>query len=161
MDFFKEDFQTTNSEQPKATGGTEVLEKAYHAAMALAAVPIRRSDASPLADTCSNDDPRPQDQRDTIPDNSSKFESLPKDSASGNGSSGKNTASEKLVGLDGSIHGSEGARAVEAEGLIWLDSSQRTAYSVRWENIKVRAAVFCCGCHVRRGWPSTTEVIAA
>lgn len=124
----------TNSEQPKVTGGTEVLEKAYQAAMALAAVPIRRSDASPHEGTRSNDDPRPQNQRGKIPDNSSKFESLRQDMASGNGSSGRNTASETLVGRDGSINGSEGARAVEAEGLIWVDSSQRTAYSVRWAN---------------------------
>lgn len=129
MDFFKEDLRTTSIEQPQATGGTEVLEKAYHAAMAHAAVPIRRKDASPYANTCSSIDPRPESG--TIPEKTT-FGTSRKETASGNGSSGKTKAPSTRVELDGTIDGSEGARAVEAEGLIWVDSSQRTAYSVRW-----------------------------
>ncbi|CAM9862345.1 unnamed protein product, partial [Scytosiphon promiscuus] len=47
VDFFKDQLPTATPDQPKGTAGAEVLEKAYHAAMALATVPTPREEESP------------------------------------------------------------------------------------------------------------------
>ncbi len=91
--------------------------------MALAAVPVPRRDATPHLDTCGTDDgisasfSPTQDQSVPSPKKMSESESSPK-TPSGNG-------------LPGNSRAPDTARAVEAEGLIWVDSSQQTAYSVR------------------------------
>lgn len=141
VDFFKEDLPAETFEQPKATGGTEVLEKAYQKAqaMAMAAVPILRTDASPHADPSSDDDAKnDSDQRPqsgTSREGLSGPESTQKHTAGGKGSSPEVTASDTVGEHLGPVQReteAEGARAVEAEGLIWLDDEQRTAYSVRY-----------------------------
>eukprot|EP00752_Nemacystus_decipiens_P004418 g4034.t1 len=135
-DFFKEELPTTSSEQPKANSGTEVLEKAYHAAMALATA-VRRTEPSPQAETCSKDDglndtdTRPERRSASSPERLSESESLPTKPASGKGSPVKMVAPDPAVGFSTSAQRREPGRAVEAEGLIWVDPSQRTAYSVR------------------------------
>ncbi|CAM9346697.1 unnamed protein product [Ectocarpus sp. 4 AP-2014] len=140
VDFFKEDLPAETLEQPKATSGTEVLEKAYQKAraMAMAAVPILRMDASPHADPSSNDDAKnasgQRRQSGTSREGLSEPESTQKDTTGGKGSSPEVTApdtvGEHLSPIQRETE-AEGVRAVEAEGLIWLDDEQRTAYSVR------------------------------
>ncbi|CAM9923452.1 unnamed protein product, partial [Ectocarpus sp. 13 AM-2016] len=140
VDFFKEDLPAETFEQPKATGGTEVLEKAYQKAqaMAMAAVPILRTDASPHADTYSDDDTKndsgQRPQSGTSREGLSGPDSTQKDTAGGKGSAPEVAAPDTVGERSGPVQSeteAEGARAVEAEGLIWLDDEQRTAYSVR------------------------------
>lgn len=131
-DFFKEELPTTSSQEP----GSEVLDKAYQAAMALTAVPPPRNNASPHVDTRSTDDSvsespsRPQGQSGLLPGFLSESESSRK-RPSGIGLSPNDRAPDAVDELAGAIERGEGSRAVEAEGLIWVDSSQQTAYSVR------------------------------
>lgn len=114
-----EELRTKSSEQP----GTEVLEKAYNAAMALTAAPLPRNNASPHRYTCSTDDgisasfSPTQDQSVLSPKKIPESESSRKMPDSN--------------GVPATIRAPDGTRAVEAEGLIWVDSSQQTAYSVR------------------------------
>jgi len=121
----------TSSEQP----GTEVLEKAYSAAMALT-VPVPSRDAAPHPDTCSNDDSvrapfsLEQDQSVLSPEKMSESESSRK-MPSGSSLPVNSRAPDAADELAGTVERGKGARAVEAEGLIWVDSSQQTAYSVR------------------------------
>lgn len=135
-DFFGEELLTSSSEQPKATSGTEVLENAYHAAMALTAVPIRRTEPSFQAEPCSKDgvldatDSRSQRRSDSSAESLSESESSRTKPASGKGSPVKMTAPDAAEGFAGGAQRDE-SQAVEAEGLIWVDPSQRTAYSVR------------------------------
>ncbi|CAM9382705.1 unnamed protein product, partial [Ectocarpus fasciculatus] len=140
VDFFKEDLPAETCEQPTATGGTEVLEKAYQKAqaMAMAAVPIVRADASPHADPSSDDDAKDDSgqrpQSETLREGLSGPESTQKDTAGSKGSSPEVPAPDAVGEHMSPVQReseTEGARAVEAEGLIWLDDEQRTAYSVR------------------------------
>lgn len=158
VDFFKQDLPAETLEQPKATGGTEVLDKAYQKAqaMATAAVPILRVDASPHADPSSDDDAKDDSgqrpQSGTSREGLSGPESTHKDPACGKGSSPEvpapDTVGEHLSPVDRETEG-EGARAVEAEGLIWLDDEQRTAYSVRYgKNGTISARHTFCACPV-------------
>eukprot|EP00903_Cladosiphon_okamuranus_P019261 g17707.t2 len=136
-DFFKEELPTTSGKQPKANSCTEVLEKAYHAAMALTTVPVRHTEPSSSAEQHGKDDRldgadfRPLRKSGSSPKRLSESESLRTEPASGEGSVDKMMGADAAEGLaDGAQHG-ERSRAVEAEGLIWVDPSQRTAYSVR------------------------------
>lgn len=136
MDFFKDQLSTASREQPEATGGAEVLEKAYHAAMALATVPIpSKEKSSPRVQTLITNatDVRPQFQTVTSNENASESEVSREEMAIGkSGSSTKPQVREDVGEVTGSVEGRDGARAVDAEGLIWLDDTQRTAYSVRY-----------------------------
>lgn len=136
VDFFKVQLPTAYVEQPKATGGAEVLEKAYHAAMALATVPISSNERStPEEESSITDasDVRRQIQMSKSRESVPETESSRKDIASSiSGLSTTAPGQDGMGELADFVEGGEGARAVDAEGLIWLDNTQRTAYSVRY-----------------------------
>ncbi|CAM9193049.1 unnamed protein product, partial [Hapterophycus canaliculatus] len=135
VDFFKDQLSKANSDQPGTAGGAEVLEKAYHAAMALTTVSIPSKERSPPhAHTSITDasDVNPQIQTATPHESASELEVSGKEMGSGTSGLSTETKGRDDVGeLVDSVEGGEDVQAVDAEGLIWLDDTQRTAYSVR------------------------------
>lgn len=135
----------------KGSGGSDVLEKAYHAAMALAAAQSSHTDGipTPRPNYASDDDAPPESSDPHLHEKRSLFcapressgesESSPADAVSAKRSDKRIVVPHEVSGRGESIRkgnkstaADEGAQAVEAEGLIWVDNSQATAYSVRY-----------------------------
>lgn len=135
----------------KGSAGSDVLEKAYHAAMALAAVKPSPTDGfpTPRPKYASDDDAPPASSDSLIYQERSLFRP-PRESTEESDSSPSEAVSakrsEKRIAVPREASGrvesiqkgnpdtapDKSARAVEAEGLIWVDNSQATAYSVRY-----------------------------
>lgn len=152
--------------QLKGEDRPDVLEKAYHVATALSAVPTAHAGAYPPAD-------RDAAKNEDAPTESSplRLEShlhercaairatqecgLESDTSLGEtvnttGLSKQiapraqlNRLAEPITEGNAGALSDEGTRAVEAEGLIWVDELQATAYSVRYApNVFERAAIY-------------------
>lgn len=116
------------------TGYTDVLENAYRAAVAMSAAvereaasrqeQIHAQDESPRADS-------PQLCQESSPGESVSAETLPEQRVVAAGDT-KGKSKESPLGAQPDPHGESGAGAVDAEGLIWVDESQGTAYSIRY-----------------------------
>lgn len=135
----------------KGGAGSDVLEKAYHAATALAVVQTSHTDGfpTPRRKYASDDDAPPESSHSHLDEQRSLFRAPPEGTQDSDGSSSEAVSakrSEKHIAVPREASGQvesiqkgspntapdKGARAVEAEGLIWVDNSQATAYSVRY-----------------------------
>lgn len=127
--FVEAKVQGSEQGESKGSAGTDVLEKAYHAAMALAAVQTSHTDGSPTSrPKYASDDDVPPESFDSHLDEERSLIRAPRESTenSSHSEAVSTKRSEKHTVPD------EGSRTVEAEGLIWVDNSQATAYSVRY-----------------------------
>lgn len=136
----------------KGNPGSDVLEKAYHAAMALAATAqTSHTDDVPMPRPkyASDDDALPKISDSHLDKKLSLLRS-PRGSTRESETSLEDTVSAKPPEMSSAVpHDAsgrmestrkgnattfmdEGTRAVDAEGLIWVDKSEATAYSVRY-----------------------------
>lgn len=110
-------------------------------------MPVRRTEPSLSVETRANDgrldalDLRPHCRSGSSHESLSESESLRQEPTSGKGSSVQMIAPDRVERFSDGTQRREGDRVVEAEGLIWVDSSQRTAYSVRCVCVCSRARV--------------------
>lgn len=143
--------QGSKEDISKGSAGSDVLEKAYHAAMALAVVQTSHTDGSPTPrPKYASDDDAPPESSHSHPDEQRSLFRAPREGTEkSDGSSSEAVSakrSEKHIAIPPEASGQvesiqkgnsstapdKGTRAVEAEGLIWVDKSQATAYSVRY-----------------------------
>lgn len=110
---------------------SDVLEQAYHAAMALSATPTAPANVASPADGAAAQIHLPQESR-------LDSESMLQEAAATVDASGLIAAQEQAKRAEYSSQeaeygavAEEAGKAVEAEGLIWVDDTQTTAYSVR------------------------------
>lgn len=110
---------------------SDVLEQAYHAAMALSVTPTAPANVASSADSAAAQIHLPQESR-------LGSESILQEAAATVDSSGLIAAQEQTKRAEYSSQEAEydavaeqTGKAVDAEGLIWVDDTQTTAYSVR------------------------------
>lgn len=115
-----------------AAAGSDVLEHAYHAAMALSASPTLHVDVTSPANSVATQINLPRESRvvseSTLKEAAAAVDSPRQIAAPEQAKRAEDSKQEAKSGAATE----EAGRAVEAEGLIWVDDTQKTAYSVRY-----------------------------